>query len=265
MKKEQWKRPCEFEIITTHDPKQMLGKYLVKPLVKKWTEDFIDEDTGQIVSVERSETLYGPCHIDKDTLSELMFFIQSGDVKDVEVCEMNIADMQLFISHYYNPYLVELIRNAEKYTFAVQAQDIPQAIDIAAEFGQEYCGFKGWVVAKKVAPINAYIIPYNHKCIPEKEQDPLDNHYFRVTVLSEYDDGERFRTVKHDYIILADEVGVAKERAVRFLDIVKAERIAKGDRIESHLKQTILKAVPFPVHKIIPEEYSHLYRKEPTR
>ena len=33
----------------------MIGNYLAAPDVKTWTEDFLDEDTGEVVSIERNE------------------------------------------------------------------------------------------------------------------------------------------------------------------------------------------------------------------
>ena len=34
-------------IITTTDPSEMLGKYLVNSIFRKWYEPFVDEDTGE--------------------------------------------------------------------------------------------------------------------------------------------------------------------------------------------------------------------------
>lgn len=44
--------------IKTDDPKRMLNKYICARVLKTWTEDFVDKDTGKIVSVERNEVLF---------------------------------------------------------------------------------------------------------------------------------------------------------------------------------------------------------------
>lgn len=39
----------------TSDPKRMLDKYLVNDVVQTWYEDFTDEDTQEVVSIERKQ------------------------------------------------------------------------------------------------------------------------------------------------------------------------------------------------------------------
>ena len=51
---QEWLMPDEIEIIETSDPKVMLDKWLAEPVARKYTEDFVDDSTGEIVSVERT-------------------------------------------------------------------------------------------------------------------------------------------------------------------------------------------------------------------
>ena len=39
----------------TSDRRRMIGKFLTGKVCKKWVEDFADKDTGEIISVERTE------------------------------------------------------------------------------------------------------------------------------------------------------------------------------------------------------------------
>lgn len=87
-KKQEWLLPQDIVKYETSEPKEMLNKYLAKPVVKKWTEDFIDEDTKEIVSVERSEILFPAGRlIDQDLLVKINFALQCGDIKSVWVSE----------------------------------------------------------------------------------------------------------------------------------------------------------------------------------
>lgn len=45
------------ERFITSDPCKMQGYYLAKDLYKTWQEDFIDEDTDEVVTVDRREAL----------------------------------------------------------------------------------------------------------------------------------------------------------------------------------------------------------------
>lgn len=44
--------------IQTLDTTKMLNMYIADKVVKTWKEDFIDQDSGEVVTVERSEPLY---------------------------------------------------------------------------------------------------------------------------------------------------------------------------------------------------------------
>ena len=87
-KKQEWLLPQDIVKYETSEPKEMLNKYLAKAVVKKWMEDFIDEDTKEIVSIERSEILFPTGRlIDQDLLVKINFALQCGDIKSVWVSE----------------------------------------------------------------------------------------------------------------------------------------------------------------------------------
>ncbi|MBL1488779.1 hypothetical protein ELC62_30505, partial [Klebsiella pneumoniae] len=76
--------------------------------------------------------------------------------------------MTLYTPSYYTNYMVEIpiLRGGEieKNHFAVRAQTIPQAIQIAAEFGQMYRGFDGCIRATRGVTLDASIVPDDHQC-----------------------------------------------------------------------------------------------------
>ena len=83
--KREWKRPDQVETFRTSDPKKMFGKFLPKNVLKTWTEDFIDEDTKEVVSIERNQVIVQAGEITQEKLQEIQFAIQAGDIEDVEV------------------------------------------------------------------------------------------------------------------------------------------------------------------------------------
>ena len=52
-------------VTRTSDIEQMKGMYLSERLLRTWKEDFADEDTGEVVSIERHEVI-----LEKGTLLE---------------------------------------------------------------------------------------------------------------------------------------------------------------------------------------------------
>ena len=270
MKKKEtrkWKRPEDIVTFHTSDPKEMLGKYLPKRVFKTWNEDFIDEDTGDVVTIERNEVLMERGKLTKERVSEIMFFIQAGDIDGVDVCEDNVADTIPFIPNEPRKFNVEIHWALDqKVHYVCYAQTIPQAIKIATEFGQMYRGISGYVEVPRVVSVDAQIVPDNSQCIPEddrkSEEEPKD--YFKVTVRHEWlDDGKLKKTDIH-YIINAEEVGEAKERISRLLDILRAEQEKNGWRINPNDRITIRKAVPFDVDCIVPKDFSDMYHVKST-
>ena len=268
--KKEWKRPQDVVTFRTSDPKEMLGKYMPKHAVKTWTEDFRDEDTGEVVSIERNQIVVERGYISQEKLAEIQFAIQAGDIADVEVSEDDVRDMQLYTPAYHTNFMVEIpIFSAGTITknhFAVRAQTIPQAIQIAAEFGQMYRGFDGCIRATRVVTIDANIVPDDHACIPEADRKPADERkdYFKVQVRTEYIDGNlKLKHYDTYYIIAAKDVGEAKDRIARLLDIMKAEaeRERGGEPDKEEHRTTIRKAAPFDVDCIVPREFTELYQK----
>ena len=57
-----WQKKLKFLKL---DLKKVLGRKLAARVLKTWFEDFVDEDTGEVVSIERNEIVF-----DRDTIIE---------------------------------------------------------------------------------------------------------------------------------------------------------------------------------------------------
>ena len=87
-KEKKWMMPEDIKVVETNNPDEMLHKYLAENAVKTWTENFIDQDTGEKVPVERYEVIFDRgSYIDESLLPKIMFSIQSEELKTVKVCE----------------------------------------------------------------------------------------------------------------------------------------------------------------------------------
>ena len=52
---------------------ELVGRVLAKRILRTWNEDFVDEDTGDIVSIERNEIVFDSNHlVTKDDISEIV-------------------------------------------------------------------------------------------------------------------------------------------------------------------------------------------------
>ena len=87
-KEEKWLMPDDIKVTETNKPEEIFHKYLAESAVKTWTENFIDQDTGEKVPVERHEVIFDRgTYIDESMLPKIMFSIQSEELKTVKVCE----------------------------------------------------------------------------------------------------------------------------------------------------------------------------------
>lgn len=260
--KQEWKRPCDIKVMRTADPKKMLDKYLAERVKQTWTEDFIDEDTQEVVSIERNQVIMERgTFLDRDKVSEIMFAIQSEQIKDVAVADTPYA-MGRSISNRMFPWEVSASAGAgNKYLYLVRAQSVEQAITIATEYAGMYLGLSGWTTIKQVKYCDYNIIEDSDKCIPENAPDSPDSDYdyFKVTVEGRFfcDLDDDVKKERHNFIIKAQDVGEAKERITDYC------REKWKDTLQSDPRNTfvVLKAQPYDTDGIVPLSYCELYHE----
>ena len=117
-KEEKWLMPDDIKVVETNNPDEMLHKYLAENAVKTWTENFIDQDTGEKVPVERHEVIFDRgTYIDESLLPKIMFSIQSEELKTVKVCEnMPLAKRHNMQVRRYIVKLSDGLHNCNVYT-----------------------------------------------------------------------------------------------------------------------------------------------------
>lgn len=87
-KEEKWLMPDDIKVVETNKPEEIFHKFLAESAVKTWTEDFVDEDTGKTLSIERNEVIFDRgTYIDESVFPKIMFSIQSEELKTVKVCD----------------------------------------------------------------------------------------------------------------------------------------------------------------------------------
>jgi DNA-directed RNA polymerase subunit beta len=69
-----------------------LGRKLAARVLKTWIEDFVDEDTGEVVSIERNEVI-----IDRDTILEKEHIeeIVDAEVKTILLTQRRCAKLRI--------------------------------------------------------------------------------------------------------------------------------------------------------------------------
>lgn len=118
----------------TSDPKQMLNKWMPEGLKRTWTEDFIDEDTQETVSVERNEVLFERgTLIDQDILAKINFYIQAGEIKEVEVSNQKRLAFESKNNALY-PWQATAQIKDKKYKFLLYGTSITNVVEILKDY-----------------------------------------------------------------------------------------------------------------------------------
>ena len=145
MKKETVSRFNE-KLMTSNDLALLKGKeskYLMNSLYRRWKEDFTDEDTGEVVTIERKELIISKGEeLNDENFQTIDFFIKSGElnIKDVRLSSIQrTADAVLGNSTIWTA-AVEISR--KKRTFYLYANSIDVAREIITDYiEQNYIGF----------------------------------------------------------------------------------------------------------------------------
>lgn len=148
-------RKSEIRYITDQ-PSRMLNKYLAETLVRKWTEEFIDEDTGKIQSIERSEIiLERGTLLDQDKIATIRFYMQEGSVKQVEVSNQKRMAWAVRNSRMYL-YKARVTIGKRLSTFILYAQSVQNALIILTDFIE--LNFKSHFCIDSVAEFDSCIV-----------------------------------------------------------------------------------------------------------
>lgn len=108
--------------------------YLAKRVLKTWEESFIDEDTGETVTIERNEILFDRgTLIGQDTLAKIRFSMEADGIKEVEVSNQKRMAFENGNKCLY-PYIAQAQVGDKKYKFLLYATGLENVIAILKDY-----------------------------------------------------------------------------------------------------------------------------------
>lgn len=273
----------------TSEPREMLNKYLASDVVQKWSEDFIDEDTKEVVSVERTQKLFDRGRlIDQDLLTQINFHLQTGDIKEVEVSNQKRLAFENK-NTFLHPWQAQAEIGDKKYKFLLYASGISNVIEILNDYIElNYASGFTLVMAKEID--SCIILTDNF----EKQKVDLEKAYLKDEIsLEEYveakdgakDDDKEIKEKKFYQlevkITYSDNIETTQSFIVHTFDTDRAlmvishylkkweekknqEHREKGwsEHEIRDFKLCIEKAGPMPVCAFVPKEFSLAYNEQ---
>lgn len=209
---------CKDEtVITTSDPSEMFGKYLVNTLFRKWYEPFIDDDSGEIIELEKCEpVLERGTYLDGEQIAVINFHMQAGDVTEVTVSDQK--RLGKFATGFgVHPWSVTVLLR-KRHKFLCLARNIWQAIEIVEDYCEQKFDIVFDIVSAKEFKQHIFIFDDTVKLVEDngqvKTQTELDEEsgavyvFYSVEVAAEFGDGDK---VDYRYLVYAKDVDDAKD------------------------------------------------------
>ena len=233
----------------------MLNKYLAQRVLKTWTEDFIDEDTSEVVSIERNELLFQRgTLIAQDVLAQIRFCYESGDItKDIEVSNQKRLAVEL-VNDYLQPYIAQATIDSKKCKFLFYATSVDSALLLLKDYIE--LNFTAGFIINMVKEFDSCVILTDTL----KEPKNCDRKFYQIETKILFDEDERSATfVVHTYNV---------DRAMMLItsylkkkqDEHEQEAKEKGNPFEKKEIHTMIEvAKPISVGRFIPREFSMAY------
>lgn len=214
-------------IMTTSNTDEMYGKYLVKPLFRKWFENFLDESTGEVIQVERNEmVLEKGTYLMHDQIAVINFHLQAGDVTEVTVSDQKRCGV--FATGWgVQPWCVTA-KLTKKHKYLLFARNIFQALEIAEDYLELKCDISFSLTSAKEYKDHIFIFDDTVKLVEDKGVEKPETEVNEEKVY-----------VYMFYSIEANvSLGEDNEKSYRFLIYAKDVEDAKL-KIEKHVREKI--------------------------
>lgn len=261
----------------TSDYRRIIGKYLASNVLKSWKEDFVDESTGETVTIERNEMLFERGkYIDNELATQINFHIQAEDIKEVEVSnQRRLATVNKRNGLY--PYKASALIGGKRHNFILQAQNAVKAIEVITDyielnFTQSF-DILGVKLMDNVIILNDRLKKYveaqegaNEAGEEADNSEDLrnDTKYYKVeaeVAIHTEDEEEPERTV-YDFIVRTKDVDTAKVVIAAWIDAKIKERTEKDGDERKVVDISILSASPFACNAIVEKAFCLAYKDQ---
>lgn len=261
----------------TSDIRRIVGKFLASNVLKTWNEDFIDESTGEVVTIERNEILFERgSYIDDDLAQQINFSIQAEEIKDVEVSNQRRLAAPNQRTGLY-PFKVSARIRTKRRTFILQAQDAAKAIEVATDYIE--LNFRNSFDITDIKLMDNVVILNDRlrKSVEAKEganeegaepdngeETRDDTKYYKVEaeVAISTENEEEPEKKPYDFIVRTKDVDTAKVVITAWINAKVKERTERDGDERKVIDLSILSASPFACNAIVDKAFCLAYREQ---
>ena len=283
-------RKTEIRYVTS-DPKKMLNMYLAKRVLKTWEESFIDEDTGETVTIERNEILFDRgTLIDQDILAKIRFSMEADGIREVEVSNQNRLAFENENNVLY-PHIAQAEIGGKKSKFLLYATGLENAclilkdyIELNYLFGFTLTMVKEFdscviltdtlkerkvdddsiAYLKEEITTEEYLDKMDEENQEDEESKPDERKFYQIETKITFMNGENEDERVQTFVVTTFNVDRAMMLITHYLKN-KEEECEKQAKEKGHefrkreIHTAIESAKPIPVGRFIPKEFSIAY------
>lgn len=261
----------------TSDVRRIIGKYLASHALKSWKEDFLDESTGEVVTIERNEILFERGkYIDNDLATQINFHIQCGDIEDVEVSnQRRLAILNKRTMLY--PFKITALIGNKRHSFILQAQDVTKAIEVATDyielnFTQSF-DITGVKLMDEVVILNERLRKFveaqeganeagEEADNGEDQRDDTKYYKIEAEVMIRTENEEEPGKSCYDFIVRTKDVNTAKVVITAWINAKVKERTDRDGDERKVVDISILSASPFACNAIVEKAFCLAYQDQ---
>lgn len=251
---------------TTKNLDEMSGRFLAEDLIRKWVQDILDEDTGTILPVERTEKLLTKgCFIDGSNLQTIQFYMESGDIREVTVSDQKRSAFELKNTHFF-PWLTVIRIGEKNKKFILYAATLEMAVEIVKDYVE--LNFTRGFYILSVKSLEEGIILRDAILSaddPNEEQETRDEKkFYEILVKILTIEGDSSSETQHNFIVEARDVERSMEIINSYVDDrIKQRKTSNGEPVEEVSFKTMIETAKIlPYNYYIDREFSLAYQTE---
>lgn len=261
-------------LFETSEPSEMVGFYLAEPLQKEWQEDFMDSETGELVSIIRCEMIMRRGeYITPEKAQTISFHYLSGELdKPVRLTNQR-RQAEERNTTFLKPYKVSATINGKRHKFILEAQAVELAMEVARDWIElNYQGeftINGVNALQDVILLNSNMERFNDKGETEEiigagEADGETTRYYMAeaeVVISYFGENETDEH-KFTFIVKTLDVDTAKAAATAWITAKMRKSHSENDdgREISNVKTSLTAAKPFSCAALINRAFCDAYK-----
>lgn len=255
-------RKTEVKFSTSLIP-EMFGKFLAEDVKRGWVEDFVDQDTKEIITLNRFEMIAKKGQlIDQDLIQRLNFYLQSGDITEIWVSNQQRA------AHMVNyngltPWSVTAKVGKKKHKILLYANCIDMALEVAKDYIE--LNFDESFLIENARNFNDCIIIKDNlrrldEAMADDSDDPenaIDKKFYKIDVKVTREPGDYTST----FVVHTSSVDMAMVHINNWIAESIARRNKDVQEPDNEFTSSIESAVVIPYSCSVDREFSQVYVK----